>query len=153
VKLSRRAQLGVAAGAAALVLLVLLKGRTAVAAAGGWGGSQRVAEKARAVAASLGIPVTSEKRTLADTVRVGSSTASDHYTGNTMAFALDFGVAGSRGDQLALRLAEAYGIPPSHIGTHKGHVIREGAASFRLQLLWRVAGHFDHVHLGIRRVT
>jgi peptidoglycan hydrolase-like protein with peptidoglycan-binding domain len=121
-------------------------------AGGGWGGSANVANAAKRIAASMGIPVTSQKRSLADTIRVGSSTASDHYVGNKTAFAVDFGVAGARGDQLARAIANKYGIPTSNIGTFNGHVIRVDGASYRLQLLWRVAGHFDHVHLGIRRV-
>jgi peptidoglycan hydrolase-like protein with peptidoglycan-binding domain len=121
-------------------------------AGGGWGGSQNVANAAKRIAASMGIPVTSQKRNLADTIRVGSSTASDHYTGNTTAFAVDFGVSGARGDQLARAIARKYGIPQGNIGTFNGHIIRVDGASYRLQLLWRVAGHFDHVHLGIRRV-
>lgn len=126
-------------------------GGGSISAGGGWGGSANVANAAKRIAASMGIPVTSQKRNLADTIRVGSSTASDHYTGNKTAFAVDFGVAGARGDQLARAIARKYGIPLSNIGTFNGHVIRVGGANYRLQLLWRVAGHFDHVHLGIRR--
>lgn len=117
----------------------------------GWGGSEGVAVTAKRVAAAMGIPVTSQKRNLAQTIAVGSSTASDHYTGNRTAFAVDFGVAGSRGDQLARRICRAYGIPTSTIGTFNGHIIKVDGKRFRIQLLWRVAGHFDHVHVGIRR--
>ena len=128
-----------------------VSGGGSIDAGGGWGGSQNVANAAKRIAASMGIPVTSQKRNLADTIRVGSSTASDHYTGNTTAFAVDFGVAGARGDQLARAIASKYGIPQGNIGTFNGHVINVDGARYRLQLLWRVAGHFDHVHLGIRR--
>jgi peptidoglycan hydrolase-like protein with peptidoglycan-binding domain len=129
-----------------------VSGGGSIDAGGGWGGSQNVANAAKRIAASMGIPVTSQKRNLADTIRVGSTTASDHYTGNKTAFAVDFGVSGARGDQLARAIARKYGIPQSNIGTFNGHIIRVDGASYRLQLLWRVAGHFDHVHLGIRRV-
>ncbi len=123
-----------------------------ISAGGGWGGSANVANAAKRIAASMGIPVTSEKRNLAQTIAAGSSTSSDHYTGNKTAYAVDLGVSGARGDQLARAIARKYGIPLSNIGTFNGHVIRVGGANYRLQLLWRVAGHFDHVHLGIRRV-
>jgi peptidoglycan hydrolase-like protein with peptidoglycan-binding domain len=123
-----------------------------ISAGGGWGGSANVANAAKRIAASMGIPITSQKRNLAQTIAAGSSTASDHYTGNKTAFAVDFGVAGARGDQLARAIARKYGIPLSNIGTFNGHIIRVGGANYRLQLLWRVADHFDHVHLGIRRV-
>jgi peptidoglycan hydrolase-like protein with peptidoglycan-binding domain len=117
----------------------------------GWGGSEGVADTAKQIARALGAPVTSEKRNLADTQRVGSSTSSDHYTGNTNAYAVDFGVSGARGDQLARQIADAYGIPRANIGTYNHHYVTIDGQRYRLQLLWRVSGHFDHVHLGIRR--
>jgi len=118
----------------------------------GWGGSEGVADAAKAIAASMGVPVTSQKRNLADTLRVGSSTGSDHYTGNTTAFATDFGVSGSLavGDQLAKAIATKYSIPQSAIGTFYRYTIQVGDRRYSLQLLWRVEGHYDHVHLGIR---
>lgn len=120
---------------------------------GGWAGSEGVANAAKRIAARMGIPVTSQKRDLHTTRRVGSSTASDHYTGNRTAFAVDFGVSGSRGDALAREIARTYGIPTSSIGTHNRYNIRVGDRVYRVQLLWRVAGHYDHVHFGIRRVA
>jgi peptidoglycan hydrolase-like protein with peptidoglycan-binding domain len=122
-----------------------------VTAGGGWGGSQGVANTAKRIAAAMGAPVTSQKRNLADTIRVGSSTASDHYTGNTTAFAVDFGVSGSRGDELARRIAKAYGVSTGLIGTFNSAYINVKGVRYRVQILWRVAGHFDHVHVGIRR--
>ncbi|MCY1073807.1 peptidoglycan-binding domain-containing protein [Archangium lansingense] len=118
----------------------------------GWGGSEGVADAAKAIARDLGIPVTSEKRNLEDTRRVGSTTGSDHYTGNTNAFATDFGVTGQRGDQLAGAIAKKYGIPASNIGTPDRHIINVDGKKYSLQLLWNVKGHYNHVHLGIRRV-
>lgn len=117
----------------------------------GWGGSEGVADAAKGIASQMGIPVTSQKRNLADTQRVGSSTGSDHFTGNTNAFATDFGVSGAKGDQLARAIAQKYGIPESNIGTYNRHVINVDGQRYSLQLLWKVQGHFDHVHLGIRR--
>lgn len=126
-------------------------GGGSVNAGGGWGGSEGVARTAKRIAANMGIPVTSQKRNLADTIRVGSSTASDHYTGNTTAFAVDFGVSGSRGDALARNICKAYGIPTSAIGTFNNYYKVIDGVRYRIQLLWRVSGHFDHVHVGIRR--
>lgn len=122
-----------------------------VRAGRGWGGSEGVADAAKSIARSMGIPVTSTKRDLAATRRVGSSTGSDHYTGNTNAYAADFGVSGARGDDLARRIADQYGIPRSSIGTYNRHTINVDGQRFSVQLLWRVSGHYDHVHLGIRR--
>ncbi len=117
----------------------------------GWGGSEGVAESAKSIAAQMGAPVTSQKRTLADTIRVGSTTGSDHFDGNTNAYAVDFGVSGSRGDQLAREIAAAYGIPAGNIGTYNRHTITVDGQRYSVQLLWRVSGHYDHVHVGIHR--
>ncbi|MDP1916646.1 MAG: peptidoglycan-binding domain-containing protein [Myxococcales bacterium] len=126
-------------------------GTTGVRAGGGWGGSQGVADRAVSIARGMGIPVTSTKRDLAATRRVGSTTGSDHYTGNTNAYAVDLGVSGSRGTDLARRIADAYGIPRSSIGTYNRHTINVGGQRYSVQLLWQVSGHYDHVHVGIRR--
>ncbi len=126
-------------------------GSTGVRAGGGWGGSQGVADRAVSIARGMGIPVTSTKRDLATTRRVGSSTGSDHYTGNRNAYAVDFGVSGSRGTELARRIADAYGIPRSSIGTYNRHTIDVGGQRYSVQLLWQVSGHYDHVHVGVRR--
>ena len=126
-------------------------GTSGVRAGGGWGGSQGVADRAVSIARGMGIPVTSTKRDLATTRRVGSTTGSDHYTGNTNAYAVDLGVSGSRGTELARRIADAYGIPRSSIGTYNRHTINVGGQRYSVQLLWQVSGHYDHVHLGVRR--
>lgn len=126
--------------------------RGGLSAGRGWGGSEGLADRAKQLARSMGIPVTSTKRDLATTRRVGSTTGSDHYTGNRNAYAVDFGVRGSRGDELARRIADAYGIPRSSIGTYNRHTISVDGQRFSVQLLWRVSGHYDHVHLGMRRV-
>lgn len=124
---------------------------SAVQAGKGWGGSEGVADTAKRIARRMGIPVTSQKRNYAQTIAVGSSTSSDHYTGNTTAFAVDFGVSGSRGTTLARRICSAYKISTGLIGTFNGQIIRASGKSYRIQLLWQVAGHYDHVHIGIRR--
>jgi peptidoglycan hydrolase-like protein with peptidoglycan-binding domain len=123
-----------------------------VRAGGGWGGSQGVADRAVQIARSMGVPVTSTKRDLATTRRVGSTTGSDHYTGNRNAYAVDLGVRGSRGTELARRIADTYGIPRSSIGTYNRHTINVGGRRYSVQLLWQVSGHYDHVHVGVRRV-
>jgi peptidoglycan hydrolase-like protein with peptidoglycan-binding domain len=122
-----------------------------VRAGGGWGGSQGVADAAVALARQSGVAVTSTKRDLATTRRVGSSTGSDHFTGNTHAYAVDLGVAGAKGDKLAREIARKYGIPESSIGTYNRHIITVNGQKFSVQLLWKVAGHHDHIHFGIRR--
>ncbi|HEX8702381.1 MAG TPA: LysM domain-containing protein [Myxococcaceae bacterium] len=117
----------------------------------GWGGSEGVADVAKAIARDLGIPITSQKRDAAQTRRLDSNFGSDHFTGNENAFAVDFGVAGQRGDELARAIARKYGIPESNIGTYNRHIINVDGQRYSLQLLWKVEGHYNHVHFGIRR--
>jgi hypothetical protein len=67
------------------------------------------------------------------------------------AFATDFGVSGRKGDELARAIEKKYAIPASSIGTYNRHTITVDGKKYSVQLLWKVQGHYDHVHLGIRR--
>lgn len=117
---------------------------------GGWGGTERLADPAKRIAAQMGIPVTSEKRS--KTGSIGSTSRSDHHVSQKNAYAVDFGVAGARGSQLARRLADAYGIKGPVEGSYQRHLITVDGQQYRAQLLWKVKGHYDHVHLGLRKV-
>jgi hypothetical protein len=64
---------------------------------------------------------------------------------------VDFGVSGQRGDQLARAIARKYGIPEANLGTYNRHIINVDGQRYSLQLLWKVEGHYNHVHFGIRR--
>jgi peptidoglycan hydrolase-like protein with peptidoglycan-binding domain len=119
-------------------------------AGGGWGGTERLGDPAKAIAAQMGLRVTSLKRTAAGSI--GSSTSSDHHVSQKNAYAVDIGVRGAKGTELAHRLAKAYGLTPPYIGSYKKHYIKVNGQTFRVQLLWQVKGHYDHVHIGFRRV-
>lgn len=116
---------------------------------GTWGGGAALATPAVKIAQSMGVPVTSRKRNRPD---LGAGRASDHDVHNTNAYAVDLATSGSTGDRLARAIARRYGIPLSNIGTYNRHTITVNGKRYSLQLLWRVSGHYDHVHLGIRRV-
>lgn len=116
----------------------------------GWGGSEGVADTAKRVGARMGIPVTSTKRSA--TTSIGSSSTSDHHVSQTSAYAVDFGVAGPRGTALAKQIARAYGIKGDVVGNFNDHFVRAEGKTYRIQILWQVPNHFDHVHVGIRRV-
>lgn len=114
---------------------------------GGWQRSEGMAKYATRVAKRKGIPVTSRKR---------SSTLgnpdSDHFVGNKDAYAVDLGVAGSAGTRLAKRIAKRYGIKNYKPGNYDGYYVKDNRGrKFRIQILWQVSGHYDHVHVGIRR--
>lgn len=147
-------------GSAALIAWAVSKGVekavTVVQDARGpdaWGGSQVVAERAIASALSTGGYVTSRKRDDTATLLVGSTKGSDHHIGNLVAYAIDFGVNHdlATGDRVFEAIRRVYGIPAVP-GSYVRHTVMENGVPYSIQLLWRVKDHFDHVHLGVRRV-
>ncbi len=76
---------------------------------------------------------------------------SDHHVSRTDSWALDLAVPGvsvptAATETAAARISSALGEP----GWSGGNLVKV-VAGYRFQLLWRVAGHFDHVHIGVRR--
>lgn len=76
---------------------------------------------------------------------------SDHHITRTDSWALDLAVPGvsvptAATETAAARIASALGEP----GWSGGNLVKI-VDGYRFQLLWRVAGHFDHVHIGVRR--
>lgn len=119
----------------------------------GWAGSQRVAERAISTATTLGARVTSKKRDDSATLAAGSTKGSDHHVGNLTAYAIDFGVRSdlALGDKVFEAIRQLYGIQ-ARPGSYTRYEITDGGERFSIQLLWRVKDHFDHVHLGVKRV-
>lgn len=84
--------------------------------------------------------------------RMWGSSTSDHYGGKTDAWASDLAVRGiqrptPQTEEAARRVAAALGRPDWTGGDLK--VTMEG---YRFQVLWKVAGHFNHVHVGVKKV-
>jgi len=84
--------------------------------------------------------------------RTWGSRESDHHAGRADSWANDLAVPGvstptAAGDTAARRLASALGEP----GWTSGNLIKVHDG-YRFQLLWKVTGHFDHVHIGVRRL-
>jgi len=76
---------------------------------------------------------------------------SDHHITRTDSWAIDLAVPGlSYATQAtgtaAARIASALG----HRGWTGGNLVVH-VNGYRFQLLWKVAGHFDHVHIGVRK--
>lgn len=119
-----------------------------------WAGSQVVAERAVAVATALGARVTSRKRDDSATLAAGSTKGSDHHIGNTTAYAIDFGVRSDLelGDRVYEAIRKLYGIP-ARAGTYTRYEVSDLTGRYSIQLLWRVKDHYDHVHLGVKRVS
>ncbi len=83
--------------------------------------------------------------------RTGPVVRSDHHVLSTNAWAFDLAVRGesqpSPATELAARRIAAALAHPDWGGGD----LRTTIDGYRFQLLWRVAGHFDHVHIGVRR--
>ena len=133
-------------------------GSTTATPGRGWGGCEGLGDLALSIASSMGVPKVPDKRSKTD---FGggrkSTTKSDHHVSQGHAYALDFGVQnkfGPRafkvGTELANQLAKAYGLTGPYIGTYHRHYITAGGRKFRIQLLWQVKDHYDHVHIGFR---
>lgn len=81
------------------------------------------------------------------------SPESDHHATRTDSWALDLAVPGvsvptAATETAAARIASALGEPD-----WTGGNLVKVVDGYRFQLLWKVAGHFDHVHIGVRKVA
>jgi flagellar hook-length control protein FliK len=120
------------------------------AAKAAWGGAQAAAQRAKDIGLEMGFTVSSEKRS--KTSSIGSTPHSDHHVSQKQAFALDFPATGARGTALAQAISKAYGFPEQALGTYHKHNFQFEDNTYRMQVLWEVKGHYDHVHVGVRRV-
>ena len=118
--------------------------------AGPWGGSQKFAQALAALGEPYGCVSTSEKR---ERKYTSSGGISDHWVGSTDAYAVDIDSAsctmaypGGEADRTARAIAAALGMP-AHTG-----IVNVVRGAYRFQLLWQTDGHYDHVHIGVRRV-
>lgn len=120
---------------------------------GNWGGSMpralwfaRVADDWAASNGKKGSLVTSQKRSRQKT---DSGNTSDHYEGNQDAYAVDIAAAGAEGDALLAYIMEKFGHPEYKGGSWFNVTIN----GYRYQVGWRVKNHFDHIHVGVKRVV
>ena len=118
--------------------------------AGAWGGSKKFALALAELGKRYGCVSTSEKR---ERKHTSSGGISDHWIGSTDAYAVDLDSAtctmdypGGDADRTARAIAAALDMP-SHTG-----VVNAIRGAYRFQLLWQTAEHYDHVHIGARRI-
>jgi hypothetical protein len=76
--------------------------------------------------------------------------SSDHNEANTLACAGDYPT--TSGEAAARALAAAMGNPGWRPGSYDTFNVQVGGHRFRVQILWAVEGHWDHVHCGVSRV-
>lgn len=92
--------------------------------------------------------IMSQKRSREKTASGG---VSDHYAGNLSAYAVDLYASGEGGDKLLACMMEKWndGSNSDYKGGHWLNVKKDG---YRYQFGWRVSGHFDHIHIGVKKI-
>jgi hypothetical protein len=117
---------------------------------GAWGGSKKFALALAVLGERSGCLSTSEKR---ERQYTSSGGISDHWVGSRDAYAVDIDSSactmdfpGGEADRTATAIAAALGMP-SHTG-----VVNAIRGAYRFQLLWQVEEHYNHVHIGVRRI-
>jgi hypothetical protein len=113
---------------------------------GNWGGSMPRALAFGAVANEWAKKnlISSQKRSR---VLTASGNVSDHYTGSTSSYAVDISASGANGDALLAHLMQWFGHP-EYKGGSWFNVTKDG---YRYQIGWKVADHYDHIHVGVRK--
>lgn len=84
--------------------------------------------------------------------RTTGDSTSDHHVSHKDSWACDLAVRGvqhptAATETAAVRIASALGEPD-----WRGGDLIKIVNGYRFQVLWRVAGHFNHVHVGVRKV-
>lgn len=111
---------------------------------GGYAGTQKVVQSA-----TQGLPVSSTKR---DRKLTSSGNISDHWKGNKNAYAHDLPAAGAAGDRIFRIVAKRLGLKNARPGTYQRYPVKINGNRYVVQLLWKVEGHYDHVHVGVKRI-
>ena len=93
-------------------------------------------------------PLSSQKRSR---VKTASGNVSDHYEGNESAYAIDIPAAGRSGDKLLACIMKNWNNG-SNSDYDGGSWLNVNVGGYRYQFGWRVAGHFDHIHVGVKKV-
>jgi hypothetical protein len=84
--------------------------------------------------------------------RTSGNGKSDHHVANTDAWAVDLAVRGiqrptPQTEEAARRVASALGKPG-----WTGGDLKVTIQGYRFQVLWKVGGHFNHVHVGVKKI-
>ena len=119
---------------------------------GNWGGSMEKTLKIASFAKKcLGKDnvISSQKRSR---VKTASGNVSDHYKGNTNAYAVDIPVRGKAGDELLACIMKSWdnGSHSNYKGGVWLNVTKDG---YRYQFGWKVKDHYDHIHVGVKKTS
>jgi len=116
-----------------------------------WGGSMEraleIASFAKKCSGKKNV-ISSQKRSR---VKTASGNVSDHYEGNLSAYAVDIPARGEKGDALLKCIMSEFnnGSNSSYTGNKWLNVTVDG---YRYQFGWRVKNHYDHIHVGVKKV-
>jgi LAS superfamily LD-carboxypeptidase LdcB/N-acetyl-anhydromuramyl-L-alanine amidase AmpD len=118
---------------------------------GNWGGSMEKALEILSFAKDCkgdGRIVSSQKR---KRVKTASGRMSDHYVGNLGAYAVDIPTSGKKGDELLACIMEKWngGSNKDYKG---GKWLNVKIGGYRYQFGWRVKNHYDHIHVGVKKI-
>lgn len=137
--------------------LATLVGATGGGEGGNWGGSL---PKLLSILPMGNWKASSLKRSTQSTQ---SGFVSDHYDGNKIAYAADFGLNSTFGSNsqeatnFAIRVAQRVDPSVTSWEPYVGNSFKKQTPDgFRVQIIWKsnVGGnHYDHVHVGVKRVA
>lgn len=85
--------------------------------------------------------------------RTTGGTNSDHHASRTDSWAVDVAVRGIQQPTAATRTAAARIASALGEPNWAGGDLTKMVNGYRFQVLWLVAGHFNHVHVGVRKVA
>lgn len=113
-----------------------------------WGGSmQRALAFAKVANDFVGKNIISSQKRKSD--KTASGKISDHSDESPNSYGVDLSCSGSQGDKILAVLMEWAGYP-EYKGGYWFNFTKDG---YRYQIGWRVPDHFDHIHIGVRKVN
>jgi len=119
---------------------------------GNWGGAMPVALSALKAVEADGYKPNSDGHWLSQKRSkklTASGNPSDHWSGSQSSYAIDLGVPNlQQGDKYLSDLVKYFGL-----GSYKGGSwLNVNKGGYRLQIGWKVPGHYDHIHVGARKL-
>ena len=84
-------------------------------------------------------------------VKTASGNVSDHYVKNLSAYAIDIKASGKKGDELLACIMKKWdgGSNSDYKGGKWLNVKKDG---YRYQFGWNVPDHYDHIHVGVKKI-
>lgn len=93
--------------------------------------------------------ITSQKRSKKET---SSGNVSDHYEGSLSSYAIDIKAKGEKGDELLSCILNKFdgGKYSDYKG---GSWLNFNKDGYRYQFGWKIADHYDHIHVGVKKIS